>query len=415
MAQGTEHRFDYPSVAHAECPFPVLADIRAHGSVHRIGDEDRFLVCSYEAVDHVFRHPELFSNCSEQRIQPFDWPGPEGVPPESLGPRTGRVLNVIELDPPHHKPRRERMFSLIKPARLTSMRPWITELVDTLIDGFIDRGEVELMSELAYPLPTHVVIRLLGLEPEDFEWMHAWGVVEWSGGALYMSAQERARQSPAAESAGPLLTAAILDRVGSQRDDGLSEVIEAQIADDGAFNLGIVRADVGQFVRAGITTTGHLLSSAMLLLLRHPEIMREVGEDHSKLRLMLEEALRLESPLQWIPRIAREDVELDGVAIPKGSYLIMMIQSANRDEAKWGEGARRFEPGRDNVIDHLGFGKGVHFCLGATLGRIEAQTAFERLFTRLRNIRLAEGEEPRHMPSPTLRGLQHLRLEFDRA
>jgi cytochrome P450 len=415
MAQKSQQAFDYPSMAHAECPFPVLEQIRAEGSVHRIGDRDRFLVSHYEDVDYVFRHPELFSNCSEQRIQPFDWPGPEGVPPESLGKRTGRVLNVIELDPPHHKRRRERMFRLVKPARVSSMRPWITEFVDELIDGFIDRGEVELMWEFAYRLPTHVIIRILGLEADDFDWMHAWGVVEWAGGALYMTEEERARQSPDAESAGPLVTAAILDRVANPREDGLTEIIRAQIEEDGTFNIGIVRADLGQFVRAGITTTGHLISSAMLLLLRHPERMREVVADHGKLRLMLEEALRLESPLQWIPRIARQDVELGGVMIPEGSYIITMIQSANRDEAKWGERACEFDPGRDDVIDHLGFGKGIHFCLGAPLGRLETQIAFERLLTRLKNVRLADDEAPRHKPSPTLRGLEHLRLRFDRA
>src|SRR5262249_12792244 len=154
---------------------------------------------------------------------------------------------------------------------LARFRPWITELVDGLIDRFIDDGHVELMSQFAYPLPTQVIIRILGLEPADFEWMHAWGLVEWPGGALYMDDEEVARQSPSAESAGPRVTAEILKRVEHPRNDGLTEMIQAQIDDDGAFNLGIVRADLGQFVRAGITTTGHLISSAMLLLLEHGE------------------------------------------------------------------------------------------------------------------------------------------------
>jgi cytochrome P450 len=409
----TQQKFDYPSMAHAQCPFPMLAQIRAEGSVHRIAD-NRFLVSHYDDVEFVFRHPELFSNNSEERQQPFDWPGPDGVPPETLA-KNGHVLNVIELDPPHHKRRRDRMFRFVKPARLASFRPWIAELVDQLIDGFIDTGRVELMAELAYPLPTQVIIRILGFDPEDFDWMHAWGTVEWPGGALYMTADEVARQTPKADSAGPLVTERILERVENPRDDGLTEMIQAQIEDDGAFNLGIVRADLGQFVRAGITTTGHLIGSAMALLLEHEDVMQEMVADHSRLRPMLEEALRLESPLQWIPRIACTDVELGGVMIPAGSYIILMIQSANRDEAKWGCTAAEFDPDRGDVIDHLGFGKGIHFCLGAPLGRVEAQIAFERLLTRLANIRLADGRPPRRIDSPTFRGLEGLRLAFDRA
>ena len=410
----TETRsFDYPSTAHAACPWPILSQIRAAGSVHRLGDTDRYLVSHYDDVEYVLRAEDLFTGCSEERLQPFDWPGPEGVPPESLGKRTGHVLNVIEMDPPHHKRRRDRMFRLLKPARLASYRPWIEEITDRLIDGFIDNGRVELMHEFAYRLPTHLIIRILGLRPDDFDWMHAWGLVEWPGGVEFMTEEERRRQGDVSDM-GRRITAEILKRVEQPRDDGLSEMIRAQAEEDGAFNLGIVRADLGQFVLAGITTTGHLISSAMLLLMQNDAARELIARDHSKIRTMLEEALRLESPLQWIPRVARSDVEVGGVSIPAGSYLIVMLQSANRDEAKWGESACVFDPQRQNAIDHLALGKGPHFCIGAPLGRLEAQIAFTRLFTRLTNIRLAPGE-PTHQESPTFRGLTSLKLEFDKA
>lgn len=410
----TETRgFDYPSTRHAACPWPVLADIRAGGSVHRIGETDRYLVSHYDDVEYVLKSEDLFSGCTEERLQPFDWPGPEGVPPESVGKRTGHVLNVIELDPPIHKRRRDRMFRLLKPARLESYRPWIEEITDNLIDAFIDDGHVELMHQFAYRLPTHLIIRILGLEPEDFSWMHAWGLVEWPGGVEFMTEEERRRQGDVSD-VGPRITAEILKRVEEPREDGLSEIIQAQIEEDGAFNLGIVRADLGQFVLAGITTTGHLISSAMLLLMHNEAAYELIASDPGRIRMMLEEALRLESPLQWIPRVARTDVEVGGVSIPAGSYLIVMLQSANRDEAKWGESACEFDPQRRNAIDHLALGKGPHFCIGAPLGRLEAQIAFTRLFARLSNIRLAAGE-PTHQESPTFRGLTSLKLEFDRA
>jgi cytochrome P450 len=404
--------FDYPSTAHAACPFPVLADIRAAGSVHRLGDSDRYLVSHYDDVEYVLTHEDLFSGGTEERIASFDWPGPEGVPPDSLGKRTGQVLSVIELDPPAHKPRRERMFRLVKPARVREYRPWIEEIVDELIDGFADRGEVEFTQEFAYRLPTLMIMRILGFDREDYDWIHSWGVPEWKGGRAFMTAEELARQSDSTP-LGPRVTAAILERVERPRDDGLTEMIRDQIDGDGAFNLGIVRADLGQFVRAGITTTGHLLSSVMYVLTQHREAFEEVAADHSRIRLMVEEIMRTESPLQWIPRRVRKDVVLGGVPIPEGSYLIVMLQSANRDEARWGESACTFDPGRRNAIDHLAFGKGTHFCLGAPLGRLEAEIALGRLFTRLTNFRLAAGHQPVYKESPTSRGLTELRLEFD--
>jgi cytochrome P450 len=408
-------QFDYPSTAQVECPYPTLSQIRAAGSVHRIGESNRYLVSHYDDVEYVLKTPELFSNTSEERIQPFDWPGPEGVPPESLGPRTGRVLNVIELDPPHHKRRRDRMFQVLRPARVRAYRPWIEETVDDLIDAFASDGHADLLPAFAFPLPTRMIIRILGLSDDDFPWLHAWGLVEWRGGAQYLSEEARQAQRPFAEEAGERVTAAILERVEEPRDDGLSELIGAQIEADGDFNLGMVRADLGQFVRAGITTTGHLISNTLLLMLDHEADMRRAAEDPAAMRALLEEVLRLEAPLQWIPRIARQDVTLGGVDVPAGAYLIVMLASANRDEAKWGETAGAFCPERANAIDHLGFGKGAHFCIGAPLGRLEAQIALTRLLARLKNIRLAPGSEPRHLPSPTLRGLAKLEVEFDPA
>jgi cytochrome P450 len=404
--------FDYPSIAEVECPFPTLSRIRAEGSVHPVG-ENRFLVSHYHDVEHVLRREDLFTGCSEERLNPFDWPGPEGVPEHSLT-STGMVKNVIELDPPHHKHRRDRMFGLLKPARVRGYRPWIEEIVDELIDAFIDDGRVELMSQFAYPMPTQLIIRILGLSPDDFPWMHAWGIAEWKGGEQYLTDDMVEGQKPHILDAGPRITAEILKRVERPTDDGLSETIQAQIEEDGEFNLGIVRADLGQFVGAGITTTGHLVSSAMLTLVENPALMAEVRSDTAKLRNLLEESLRVDAPLQWIPRVARVDTEVGGVQIPKGSYLIVMIASANRDAAKWGDDAEDFCPHRANAIDHLSFGKGPHFCIGAPLGRLEAHIAFERLFARLENIRLAAGTQPAHLVSPTFRGLANLQLEFDR-
>jgi cytochrome P450 len=141
---------------------------------------------------------------------------------------------------------------------------------------------------------------------------------------------------------------------------------------------------------AAIGTTAHFIANTVLLLLLHPDDLSRVREDSSLLRPLLEEALRVESPVQWSGRVATADTELNGVHIPAGSNLLLMWGSANRDAAVF-EDPERFWIGRPGVAKaHVAFGYGMHMCLGAPLARLEAETSIELLLARLRNLRLAD-------------------------
>ena len=169
---------------------------------------------------------------------------------------------------------------------------------------------------------------------------------------------------------------------------------------------------IAQLLVAGNETTTKLIAAATLMLIENPDQMEKVRADFSLIPNLVEEALRMEAPVQMLPRFTTADVEVGGVAIPKGSIVMAMYGCANRDEAKYPD-ADQFNVERDNARTQLAFGQGPHFCVGAALARSEARIAFELLLSRLNNIALAPVEEPTHRElSMTLRGLSNLHLTF---
>jgi cytochrome P450 len=206
----------------------------------------------------------------------------------------------------------------------------------------------------------------------------------------------------------------ILERYELRTDDVISDVIEAHVATRGELNIDEVLPQVAILLGGGVGTTAHFLASAMLLLVENPEQMALVRSDHALIPRMLEEALRLEGPLQWMPRRVARDVTLHGTDFPKGSFVLLSIGGANRDGARF-ECPGAFDVSRERPQEHLSFGYGLHFCLGAPLARLEMKLGFEGLLTRLDNIRLAPGADLRHIESPQMRGLARLELEFDPA
>jgi cytochrome P450 len=160
-----------------------------------------------------------------------------------------------------------------------------------------------------------------------------------------------------------------------------------------------------------VLTTAHSIGSTMLLLLAHPNELERVKADFDRLETTINEAIRVESPIQWVPRVAASDHEVGGTLIPQGSYVLVMWGSANRDPAFWKD-PEQFEPDRPKLKNHVAFGYGIHFCLGAPLARMESRLAIEGLLTRLPDLRLAPSNDFKHIGSPSFRGLRRLDVEF---
>jgi len=170
---------------------------------------------------------------------------------------------------------------------------------------------------------------------------------------------------------------------------------------------------VQQLLVAGNETTTKSLTEGAMLLAQHPEVWEKLKADPAGYApLVTEEVLRLSTPTQGMFRLVTKDTELAGVQIPKGARLVVVYAAANRDPSVWGDDPDRFDPDRPNIKEHLAFGKGIHFCLGAPLSRLELNAAFEQLARRLDRIELLESNDLRYHPSFMLRGLVRLDVEL---
>lgn len=394
----------YPSPEGAECPFPVYDYWRAEAPVYQLPDRPNVYVVSRdEDVRNVARDPDTFSSVgSRTRLNGFGYVG------ESTGGDT-----IVESDPPVHKAKHDLAFAALKPGRIREHAGWIQEIVDGLIDRFIDRGECEFVREFARRLPVAVTARFFGIPDEDLPLLEQWADLEVSG-LSWMPQDRLDRQRRDADEMGVYLKGLVRDRHENPGEDFVSQLILLQTDRDGQPDLEEILAIAGNVLAGGAATTQHMLGGALLLLLEHPDQLERCRQEPAWIQRVLNEAMRLESSVQWVPRIVMRDTEIAGVPIRAGSYVLIVFASANRDPERF-EDPAHFDPARRNVGDQIAFGTGIHSCIGAPLARLEGRIAIERLLARLGDIRVAPGQEIRHVPSPSFRGLEALPILFTKA
>lgn len=307
-----------------------------------------------------------------------------------------------------------RMFSRpLTPGRLKGWRLEVSAIVDALIDGFEADGEVEFVEGFAAPIPALVLCRLISIpgDSEDYALVRGW---------TRMLIEAAERQLPAeALAVGNLhrfLEELVERRSAEPGEDVLSELISLQRERDGALDVPQIVTLASELVAGGIITTAQLIANAMMLLLRHPDQLALVTAEPALIPAMLEETLRLESPVQSKHRWAAHDATINGTEIPAGSDVLLIYSSGNRDDQRFHD-PDQFDVRRPmrTLKRHLAFGLGEHFCLGAPLARMEATIAFERLFARLSDLRLADpGQTDFPMfDSYHFRSVKTLRVAFD--
>ncbi|MFD9666313.1 cytochrome P450 [Rhodococcus sp. NPDC059968] len=399
----TPVQINYPSLEGAECPYPQYEWLREDQPVYRIPGTTDFLVTRYEDAAQVARDWKVFSSVGSRTAHnPFSETG-----------MSKETQSLVEADPPSHRDKRNLCAEAFKPKKLAAQVPTITAICDSLIDDFIDKGEVDLVSEFAEHIPPRVIARMLGFTESDFDWLNGWSRVDNSGlSFLPKDVQERSRV--AASRATEHLIEAIEARRDAPTGDELSEMIQRHVERDGQFDLDYILDNTVTLIRGGVITTAHTIATIMLLLLQNPVEMERVRADNRRIATVAEESLRIESPTQWVPRRVTTDTELGGQHIPAGSRVLIMVGAANRDEREFTD-PTSFDADRKSAVPHMAFGAGNHFCLGAPLARLEIKIAFERLLTRLSDIRLAEGQDFSHVASAQFRGLKELRLAFTRS
>jgi cytochrome P450 len=395
-----------------ECPYPYYERVREEAPVHQT-PLGFWAVSRYEDVLSVVRNPEMFSSLAQSNSF-VTTPPPEVIEIAKQG--YPRVNTLLSNDPPSHTQFRNLVNKAFLPKRVAQLEDSIRKITNDLIDAFINDGKVDLVEQFAVGVPLTVIADALGVDRADMPKFKKWSddsVAPLSG----MLTPER--QIECAHSRIEFqnyMVDRVHEREANLRDDLLSDLVQARFDSGERAGEGMTMAEmldvIAQLLVAGNETTTKLIAAATLMLIENPEQMAKVRADHSLIPNLVEEALRMEAPVQMLPRFTKEDVEVGGVAIPKGSVVMVMYGCANRDGAKY-PNPDMFDIERDNARTQMAFGQGPHFCVGAALARSEARIAFELLLSRLNNIALASVDTPTHRElSMTLRGLTNLHLTF---
>jgi cytochrome P450 len=403
---GVAEELMFPSYEVAACPYPHFDELRSSDPVHRVPGREEFLLTRYEDVRAVLSDPGVFSSTVAERL-------PDGsIVAASLefARSRGGIRPLQQADQPEHAIKRRVAFECMKPNRVAGFEPTLTRIVDELIDGFAAAGEIDFVARFATPLPARAMLCFLGFPEADASLAETWGRYEGQA-TRYHDPDRRAAIAASIRGMSEYVHAAVTERLEQPRDDVLSEFVAAHVEAHGEFRPGDLVADTSNLLLGGIVTSSHMLGWTMKLLLERPELADSL-QDRPRAVRIIEESLRLESPVAWTSRLALEDTEIAGTPIPAGAIVICHLGSANRDGDHFTD-PDDVAPGREELKDHVAFGRRSHFCIGAPLARLEGRLAFERLFARLPDLRLSRRNDFEPLDSLAFRGLRELWVEFD--
>jgi cytochrome P450 len=319
--------------------------------------------------------------------------------------------NMLRVDPPDHTRLRGLVSKAFTPRTVEALRPRIERLVQDLLDAAGGAGGMDVIRDLAYPLPAIVIMEMLGIPAEDRDRFKAWTDDQFAflGGRFPGDPLEPARRAGESTLAmNDYLRGLIAERRRAPRADLISAMVAAEEQGD-RLDEHELMATTALLLGAGHETTTHLIGNGLLALLRHePELRRLQGEP-ALMPPAVEELLRYDGPVQFVNRIPAEAMDIGGVTIPAGDTIMLVIAAANRDPGQFPEPDRLELSRQPN--DHLGFGFDRHFCLGAHLARVETQIALSALLTRFPDLALA-AETFDWQPNPLIRGLRSLPVRF---
>jgi cytochrome P450 family 130 len=351
-------RYDPRSPAFHADPYAVYRRLRDEAPCHHDPDTGSFALSRFEDVLRVANDPVGFSS--------------EGT---SVG--TGLLPQIQQLDPPRHDELRALVSTVFTPRRVAAMEARVRAIARSLLDAMAARREPDLLRDFARYVPSAVIGDMIGVPPERQEaflhWTEAMVAIPQGVGT-----QAEHVRAPA-EAIYAEFARLLEERGRARRDDLMSALLDAEL-DGRQLSRDELLGFCFVLIVAGNDTTTNLIANGAVLLASHPDQRAWLAADATRIPAAVEEMVRFESPAQALPRIARRDQELHGVRVPARAEVKLLWGSANRDEREFPDPDRfdaRREPRR-----HLGFGFGVHFCLGASLARLEARVAFEELLAR---------------------------------
>lgn len=373
---------------YAEGPEEDYRWLRQNAPVYRDEKNELWGISRWADLRYVSKNSRVF--CSGRGYRPF-------VPPDG---------SMISLDEPLHTRRRRLVSKGFTPRRVAAMEPHLREIVTEILDEVAPRGECDFVQDIAVPLPMITIAEMLGVRKEDRKLLQFWSdeMIRAADGRPRMDVVVQAYEDYRA-----YIEEVIEDRRRNPRDDLISILVHAEV-DGHRLSEEELIAEALLILIGGNETARNVISGAMEALLANPEQFEKLRARPEFLPVAIEEFLRWVSPIVNFQRTATEDTEVAGQKIREGERLLLLYGSANRDETVFRD-PERFDIERQ-PNDHVAFGFGTHFCLGASLARLEIRVMYEELLRRLPDIRLAPGARVVREPNSFIRGIQSMPVVF---
>lgn len=357
-----------------------------------------WVITKYEDLAYVSTHPEIFSS----------WAGGGTIIEDYEGQDLAIARNLlVNMDPPAHGKFRKLVSRGFTPRMTAYLEPRIQACAKRLVDSVAQRGQCDFVSELAVPLPLQMIAELIGVPSDD-----RGKLLSWTNRLLGYTDPELGSREDMAVAAMEMVQYSqqlAASRKGKDTGEDLATIlcnasVDGEALNDMEFSMFVLMLSV-----AGNETTRNLLSNGMVLLMQNPQIQRELVEDRSLLPNAIEELLRLVSPVTYMRRTAVKDVDMRGKKIKAGDKLAICYASANRDEELFPD-PHRIDIRRPNAREHVAFGIGTHFCLGANLARLEIRILMNEILNRLPDMHM-DGTY-RRLRSSYINGVKELQVKF---
>ena len=345
-------------------------------------------------IDEALRHPEIFSSNMD-----------------AVDLKNKRPMIPLQIDPPDHKKFRKLLDPIFAPRKMALMDDEVSRLVNHLIDQFIERGEVDFAKEFSIPFPSQVFLALFGLPLDELDRFLTMkdGIIrpDHVTGKLYGSREASEYQQMIADSVYDYFNEILDQRAVERQDDLLSHFIDAEVEGDR-----LTREDILDicflFLIAGLDTVTATLDCMFSFLAQHPDHRRQLVEEPALIPNAIEELLRWETPVMGVARVAVQDTELNGCPVKSGDQVMIMIGSANTDEAEFSDADEvRFDR---EVNRHIAFGGGIHRCLGSHLARLELRVALREWHKRIPDYQIVPGHTLAYTPG--LRSIDYFPMQF---
>jgi len=389
-------------------PYAYYGRLRQEDPIHWNEAYELWVVTRHDDLTWLTRHHELFSSAVFKNDPRPAYPP---IDESDLGlydyVRNYQGDQFIQHDRPEHLEMRKIVHTYFTPKAMETWRPFVRDAVKELLDAAEAKGSMDIMRDLATPLPVMVIAQMMGVPPEQRPYVR-----ELAEKLLYIGRGEYDRMKPLTEGMRGMIdfVSPLVDqRIVDPGDDFISVLARGER--EGVFSRHEVLVNTSLLLLAGHETTINLLCNGTLSLMRHPDQWALLKQDPAgRARLATEECLRYDSPVVSIQRIAAQDVEMRGKVMRKNDRIRWFISSANRDPDAF-EGPTNFDISR-HPNPHVAFGSGVHHCLGATLARLEGQEVFKALAERFPGLQI-ETEDLEYQPSITFRSLKSLPVAWN--